>query len=163
MAENVVGAVELDNNLRAMARLVDGPKVMDALMQGGFVIERAAKENVQEQGLIDTGKLRASIRTQPAAGEKAVLVGTNVVYAAIHEFGGVLQPTVTAKMRGWAWHMYKQTGDGKYKGMALTKKGKLNIHLPARPYLRPAADENKVQVLQAVGAVLKTAIEGLGL
>jgi phage gpG-like protein len=33
-------------------------------------------------------------------------------------------------------------------------------HIPARPYLRPAVDEHMGQIEDAVGAVLKDALEG---
>ena len=49
---------------------------------------RAERESGQT--LTDTGRLRASI-THSVAGD-AVEVGTNVVYAAIHQFGGKTKP-----------------------------------------------------------------------
>ena len=45
---------------------------------------RATSESGQT--LVDTGRLRASIGYQ--ASDKAVVVGTNAVYGAIHQFGG---------------------------------------------------------------------------
>lgn len=63
--------------------------------------------------------------------------GTSVEYAAIHEEGGTIQPRVTDRMRSWAWAMYYDTGEDVYKGIALTNKDRLNITIPARPYLAP--------------------------
>jgi phage gpG-like protein len=86
------------------------------------------------------GRLQSSIasetkRTGPVIETK---VGTNVEYAAIHEFGGVVRPTVTDKMRKMAWAMFFKTKDDKWKGLALTSKNKLRIRIPSRPFLRPA-------------------------
>ena len=47
---------------------------------------RAAAEGGQT--LTDTGRLRGSITHDVAADGREVLVGSNVVYAAIHQFGG---------------------------------------------------------------------------
>ena len=50
--------------------------------------ERGFPGSVSRRGLtlVDTGRLRQSINRQASKDE--VLVGTNVVYAAIHQFGG---------------------------------------------------------------------------
>jgi len=158
----VVGSLELDKNLKTLIGLLDGPGRIAALMQGGFVVERAAKENVQEQELIDTNNLRSAIGTQRDGA--AVVIGPfGVGYAAIHEFGGDVHPTVTPKMRGWAWGMFRETGDQKYMGIALTTKAQLDIHIPARPYLRPALDENRERVLQQIGDAIKMQFDALGM
>jgi len=92
-------------------------------------------------------------------GSTRVTVGTgvgaakNVVYAQIQDKGGMTHPTVTEKMRRWAWAMHRQEfGSGTrglglsgaerrgarmtwentsvYKAIALTRKMKLNILVP---------------------------------
>lgn len=87
-----------------------------------------------------TGRLDSSLRSQVTRKGNIIetKIGTDVEYAAIHEYGGVVRPTVTDKMREMAWGMFYESGDGKWKGLALTKKTKLNIRIPARPYLRPS-------------------------
>ena len=62
-----------------------------------------------------------------------------VPYAAIHEFGGVINITITAQMRKFFWAMWYESNDDKWKGMALTKKTTFKIDMQARPYLEPAA------------------------
>jgi phage gpG-like protein len=44
----------------------------------------------QGQPLIDTGRLRSSITSQVQGQE--VVVGTNLIYAPIHQFGGLILP-----------------------------------------------------------------------
>ena len=51
-------------------------------------------------------------------------------YARIQDKGGTTHPTVTKRMRGWAWYMFYKTKDEKYKGIALTKKAKLTVRIP---------------------------------
>jgi hypothetical protein len=45
-----------------------------------------------------------------------------------------------------------------YLAIALTKQTQLNITIPARPYLRPALDENEDLVLQKIGQDLERSI-----
>jgi HK97 gp10 family phage protein len=157
MSQIVSGMVELTQNLKELAKLVSGEELEHALMQGGFVIEAAAKENVTEQDLIDTGNLRDGITTE-AVTHELVEVGPQAEYGAIHEFGGEVHPRVTSKMRGWAFAMFRETGNDMYLGIALTKKETLNITIPARPYMRPAMDENETLVLEKIGQDLERSI-----
>lgn len=67
----------------------------DALYKGGLVVEKAAVQNASgpRPSHIDrvTGTLTASINTRKT-GKATVKVGTNVEYAAIHEFGSSKVP-----------------------------------------------------------------------
>lgn len=84
-----------------------------------------------------------------------VKVANDLIYAPVHNWGGTLHPTVTPKMRRFAWAKYYQAGGGQKKGtegkekakndepaetlnwkrLALTKKEKLNVKVPQRQYL----------------------------
>lgn len=155
----VSGVVNLEKALGKLVKQVSGRQLVTALVKGGKVIEREAKLNIEEEELIDSGDLRGSIETEPVRGEEAVTVGTNKEYAAIHEFGGTVKPKVTPRMRSWAWAMYAETGEEVYKGIALTTKTNLEITIPARPYLRPAVDDNEGEIIQNVAAAIKLLIE----
>jgi len=75
-----------------------------------------------------TGALVNSIMTSRGKKSKTYAdaeVGTNIVYARIHELGGIIKN---------AW------GRG------------VIVHMPARPYLRPAMDENEKDIVGAVEA-----------
>ena len=95
-----------------------------------------------------------------------VKISNDVVYAPIHNWGGTVQPAVTDKMRKWAWRQfYKSAGIRKnaskktkslrlkevaanpqaqmWKGLALTKKKKLNIHIPQRQFLGESEELNE--------------------
>ena len=80
---------------------------------------------------VDTGGLKASIRAALDSNKRSAVAGPTVKFGRLHEFGGHIR--VTAKMRGylaWAygWHL---------------RKDKAVIHMPARPYMRPALDKAK--------------------
>lgn len=156
----IAGSVELERNLKTLIGILDGQSRITALMQGGFVVEAAAKANVQEHHLIDSGNLRASIGTIPLDSQSVGIGPQGVEYAAIHEFGGDVHPAVTPRLRKFAWAKYRETGEEKYKGMALTKKARLDVHIPAKPYLRPALDENKERIFEQIGNTIRALIDG---
>lgn len=88
-------------------------------------------------------------------GDGKVKVSNDLMYAPAHNWGGTLHPTVTPKMRRFAWAKYYQAGGGQKKGteggkttgngdppeatvwkkLALTKKDKLNVKVPQRQFL----------------------------
>jgi phage gpG-like protein len=100
--------------------------------------------------------LMNSIRYIP--GDAQVTVTNKVVYASVHNEGGVIQshPTVTKKMRKFAWaKFYEITGGAqagvpvpaaaqKWRAMALTKKTKLDIHtlMPKRQFMGESKELN---------------------
>jgi len=87
-----------------------------------------------------------------------VKVANDLLYAPIHNWGGTLHPSVTPKMRRFAWAMFyreaginrnaskkskkKRTDEAaanpraqKWRALALTKKKKLSVHIPQRQFL----------------------------
>lgn len=95
-----------------------------------------------------------------------VKISNDVIYAPVHNWGDTVQPAVTDKMRKWAWRQfYKSAGIRKntskktkslrlkeaaanpqaqmWKGLALTKKKKLNIHIPQRQFLGESEELNE--------------------
>ena len=107
--------------------------------------------------------LFASIKYTP--GDARVVVANDLLYAPIHNWGGTTHPTVTDKMRRFAWAMfYKEAGkkrtDGKagnryktpmtenprasrWKALALTKKTKLTVRIPQRQFIGESRDLNE--------------------
>ena len=72
------------------------------------------------QTLTDTGRLRDSITYAVAMDKGSVEVGTNVVYAAIHQEGGVITAKTSKGLRfrvGGSWSTKRQ------------------VEIPARPYI----------------------------
>jgi HK97 gp10 family phage protein len=127
---------------------VRGEAMTNALTAGGFVIEAQAKINVEHQGLVKTGNLMNSIQKQDLTITKnggEITVGTGVIYAAIHEFGGIIK-AVRAKMLSFV------TEDGVFHRVKA-------VHMPARPYLRPAVDNHHEEIIDAACFQLQKAIQ----
>ena len=161
---------------KALDEAVQGDLLAKATEDGGLIIEKAAKENIKAQGLMRTRNLAGSIHVEvveKSATRAVVAIGTNLEYAAIHEFGGVIQ----AKRRKYlAIPVGELTGSPmKYDLHAIkTRKGNLvlmdasgkvqyvlkpSVRIPARPYLRPAFDEKHGQAMEKIGESLKIMIE----
>jgi len=122
--------------------------IAKAAMAGGLTIEAYAKINVTKTFTARTGNLLNSISTTLEKSDDTsakVSVGPTVIYGRIHELGGVIKP-VTAKMLHWV-----DEGGQHHQASSVT--------IPARPYLRPAIDENSDKILQAVAENLRIEIE----
>jgi phage virion morphogenesis protein len=74
--------------------------------------------------LTESGRLRDSINAQ--AGNDQVTVGTNVIYAAIHQLGGTIKPKNAS-------HLYFRIGGRLVMANSVT--------LPARPFLGISKDD----------------------
>jgi len=85
--------------------------------------------------LMRTGLLRKSISSKIDG--NSIRYVSSVPYATIHNEGGTIHQDFAPsnKMRRWAFAKYKETKDSKYKAMALCKRIKRNITIPARPFI----------------------------
>lgn len=75
---------------------------------------------------------------QVSSGKVALLYGTRVVYAAIHESGGFIASK--GKMDKWFWAQYAQTKNEFFKVMALSVRKKGGVTVKARPYFNPGVE-----------------------
>lgn len=82
-----------------------------------------------------------------------------VPYADIQDKGGTTHPTVTKRMRGWAWYMYAKWGEERWKWLALTKKSKLDVKIPASKWFTSIIEKREpiLSAMMQPGAVLKVA------
>lgn len=140
---------QFSDALQKMASNVRGDVLKRAALAGGYTIEAHAKINVEKTFKPGTGNLAGSIQTtveKADADSVTVAVGPTVIYGRIQEFGGIIKP-VFAKMLHWVGE------DGAHhQANAVT--------IPARPYLRPAVDENVEKIMRAIGENLRIEIEG---
>lgn len=127
----------------AFEALVRGLRNTSPLMQEvGDVMLTAVSENFLQGGrpkwlgkwdgtpskLQDTGHLRDSISR--AFDDTSAVVGTNVIYAGIHQFGGTIRPKKAKALR--------------FNGRFVAK-----VEMPARPFLK--LDESDFQEIEYVG------------
>jgi HK97 gp10 family phage protein len=146
MSENVVlGLDEFDENIRRLIALADSDKVMDALEAGAQVIVGYAQNNARTQlNKHPTGNLVNNMGVRREG--NTVFAGVwGTIYAKIQEYGG----TIIA--RNGPYLHYKVDGEWKQ-----TK----SVHIPARPYLRPAFDEHHSEIVQAVGDAMVGLMQG---
>lgn len=132
------------NNIAAVRRAMGGDGLMDAAMNGGRVIQSQARINVP----VDTGNLRASIMTEPLEQKPTravVQIGTDVIYARIQELGGTIKPK-TAKMLSWI----TENGERVFARA---------VRIKAQPYLRPAVDTQRPQIMSAIAYVINAALQ----
>ena len=102
-------------------------------------VEKGMRKKVRQTQAGFEGGKKESIRKVMATGSKIEgIIGSKVPYAAIHEYGGKTTPTTSYKARSYFWWAYFETGDEKWKAMALSRKSRFSRDIKERPYLRPA-------------------------
>jgi len=127
----------------------------------GYVVKRGKRKGETKSGktLQDTGRLRNSITYRTQKGK--IIIGTNVKYAAIHNFGGTIvvrggrkhgQPyLVTNKPFEGAVTFLKK--DGKYPaGVRYTKRHK--IRMPRRQFMKI-----RPNVMRGIKSRIKKSVE----
>lgn len=140
--------IVLKNSFPDVRKSVTGDGLTKAVQAGGHVIEGYAQINANRVfSSKATNTLANSIHVELVeASEKsaAVHVGPSVIYGRIQEMGGVIKP-VHAKTLSWIGS----------EGVRIFAN---LVHIPARPYLRPAVDEHKPDIENAVGNALMKSI-----
>jgi phage gpG-like protein len=77
-----------------------------------------------------------------------VIIYSDKEYAQIHNEGGETHPTVTDKMKRFAWskHYATKKKDSFWKGIALTQKTHLNVKIPQRQFIGQSQElDNKIE------------------
>ena len=137
---------ELTDKLKQIGEDVARRGLLTSLTAGALIVQNAAKENAPWR----TGTLRRSIHTETVSSSSesaAVAVGTDVVYAAIQEFGGIVTPKVANAL---VFQVPPKSGHWVNVQM---------VEIPAHPYLRPALDENLDRIENEIVGALNEIIE----
>ena len=100
--------------------------LVKALHEAGYMIEVPAAKAARDLFEHPTGNLPASIHTEVSREELTARVGTNLEYAALREFGGVVE-------RAW---------------------GRATAHHVGRPYLIPAFKAAEPKIKELFGKLL---------
>jgi len=134
---------------RLIGSIVGAPRFSNARMP--LTIGEHARKGVTGKGAgaksFNKGK-QESIRKVSGRGSRVVgWIGSKVPYAGLHEFGGTVTTKVTPKAKSFFWYAYYQTGNPKFKAMALSS-GSFTRTIPARPFLTPAANDYKKPILR---------------
>ena len=110
--------------------------ILDNFRHGGRPTKWKKSRRAEEKGektLVDKAHLQNSITVNRQG--NTFIAGTSMIYAAAHNFGTQINPKVTPKMKRFAWYRYHKTKEDMWKGLALTKKDRLNINLPKREFM----------------------------
>lgn len=154
--------------LERAAKIAD-QTIMRAIYKAARRVQREAKINVRQKLNTTgqaTGALSRSITVTDVPGELAAAVGTSMIYGAIHEFGGTIEPVRSRYLTVPISNAARQhTGSArdfpKPLRVVKTKNGALylaefgedhymavhyalreSVTIPERPYLHPALDDN---------------------
>lgn len=113
-----------------------------AAWRGAQRIQATAKKKVSGPVLkVRTNRLRSSIQTKQLD-RLAAAVGTDVVYAAIHEFGGRI-PAHMVKPR------HKKALRWVQGGRTFFSRGHMipEVTMPKSPFLTPSAEEHRDEII----------------
>lgn len=135
---DVIGEAELKRKLQQLDAAVQAQNLAAAVHAGALLIENAAKQKAPYR----TGTLRRSLHTEveSSATRATATTGTDVVYAAQVEFGGTIVPK-----RKKLLHWVDANGTDHFAR---------KVTQVARPYLRPAFDEQSDAAAAEVRAAL---------
>lgn len=128
----------IDNTAGVMGDL-DG-RAERALVRVAMVVKTQAKANVRDRlntTGVTSGGLMGSIEyvIRGKGFDSVARIGPQVVYGAIHEFGGVITPKMAPAL-------VFQTADGEWHTVQ-------SVTIPARPYLRPAVLDGRAAMAKA--------------
>ena len=141
----MVGLEEFKGQLKRIRAAATGALLGNALLAALLPVQNAAKEKVPKRIRTLSRSIHSEVlETRDGYAEAAV--GTDVVYAAIHEFGGVITPK-RARMLHW---VDPDSGENIFANA---------VTIPPRPYLRPAWDENQDGMVAELKAALRAMIE----
>lgn len=137
------GADRLIAKLDRIGKTMQGQAAKEAVHAGGLQVQNHARLNIHQTfSRHQTGGLANSISTtsrQNGDGAEAE-VAAHKVYARIQEFGGTIRPLPTNK-RGLLFWRDPDTGR-----LCVARQ----VTLPARPYMRPAMENNQSDILSAM-------------
>lgn len=143
--------IVVSNNFKKALAAATSDDLEKMVKAGGYVVENYAKINCERVFSDESlGNLAASMQTVTSEKKtKKVMVdiGPTVVYGRIQELGGVIRP-IKAKMLRW------EGADGRDVFAKV-------VHIPARPYLRPAMDEHHNDIREAMEAQLRINLGGV--
>jgi len=149
------------------------------ILTATLLVEQSAKQNIA-RNFHGKGTLAASVkhRLEKISGlSLAGVVYSNLVYAAIHEFGGTIEPKnakwLTIPFEGvqgramayqdpffartltGALVMFQKRGKDEAVPLFLLVK---QVEIPARPWLNPALENNREAVVGIIGNAVKEAL-----
>lgn len=151
----------LDTRLPKILGAMAKSHFQEGFREGGFIdsslipwtpVHRFGSGAAAQYGPLLSGRLNLCNSLTYLPGHGRVTITNLAPYAAIHNSGGTLHPTVTDRMRNFAWRRYYDLGGGKkketgqedppeslrWKALALTTKKRLDVKIPKRQFIGPS-------------------------
>lgn len=138
-------------------------ELLKAVQASARRIDKAAKLNLSNKSLhVRSGTLRSSVRTEIDRARLEGTVGTNVVYAKIHEYGGTTKPhriePRNAKALRFATAMSIKTKKAtRYAFVQYVNHP--GSRIPARPWLRPAYESERDAIINEFQQALQRTLQ----
>ena len=136
---DITGEEEVARALHDAANRLSGQQMEAALVSGAQILVNGAKQRAP----VLTGTLRRSIHIL-AQSSHEVSVGTNLVYAAMQEFGGDVVPVNGTYLRF------------EIGGEVIFTRGP--VHIPAHPYMRPTFEADRDKAVREVAGAVRALI-----
>lgn len=153
----IEGGDELSRKLDRLSDALKGAVVESAAMDGALLYQRA----VQQKAPVDTGAYRASIRSEVSKKSTyrcEVTTGTNAEQAFALEYGSGLHGTGPGATK----QKYKIVPDEKgglfWPGAEHPMAFVMHPGIEAQPHFRPAFDEQRGNIVKAIGAAFSREI-----
>lgn len=143
MKAEIIGSKELIDKLNKLSNAVRGKVIENSLVAGGLLISNSAKNKAPYK----TGTLRRSIHVGGHTAESAPDFTPKDVAGSYSDIGGNQNDENSASVligTNLEYAKYQEYGTSK---------------MAARPFLRPALDEEKENVKDEIGAALKVLID----
>ena len=151
---DIEGTDELERKLKALSKAAATSIAKDAVDEGAAVIQFNAQLNARNVfSDRQRGQLRNSIRSESRIvgngaeaeiGPNVAEIDPRVIYGRIQEFGGTIRPVHGQYLKfqiDGEWRQVKQ------------------VTIPARPYLRPAAEEHIDQISEVMREAIADGID----
>lgn len=164
------GFAEFSRALRKLPGEISAEILEMALVAGAAVVREVAAAKAPRPGIRRrprTGRLADSIRIFPGEKDRAhavVSVGTKVPYAHLVEFGHQIVARGPSRTGLEGGHREDTLATvfrrvSQRRQLLARRAAGAGSFVAARPFLRPAFDEQKEQVIQRIGQVLGREIE----
>lgn len=117
---------------------------------------------------VRSGALRASITFAPtikSGDEYKTEIGTNIIYARIHEFGGIIKAKNAPYLvfqAGYGTKVFSKKGGLLKRPQEMTRWVRVKeVTMPSRPFMRPALqdEENRKMVLREIVFQIEKAVK----
>lgn len=140
---------------RASSEVKD--RVRQAIAESAARVTAIAKDKLSDDVLhVRTGRLRRSIHFQVGGTPEApsAAVGTNVEYAAIHEFGGQTKAHIIEAQRGKVLAFKGASGEMVFRAMVRHPGSRI----PERSFLRSALAQEADAIRERIAAAVRESL-----